>query len=89
MEQFIWSPVLDPSGKNQLLTKLPRQRHSNNSAYANVNFAQIDVDAVPDVAGDLGIRAMPTFMLFKDGEKVDELLGANPPGLEKLVQQSL
>lgn len=52
-------------------------------------FAKIDVDAVPDVAAELGIRAMPTFMLFKDGEKVEELLGANPQGLQTLVEKAL
>lgn len=54
-----------------------------------MNFVKIDVDAVPEVAADLGIRAMPTFMLFKNGEKVDELTGASPPGLQKLVEQSV
>lgn len=54
-----------------------------------MNFVKIDVDAVPEVAGELGIRAMPTFMLFKDGQKVDELTGASPPGLQKLVEQSV
>lgn len=67
----------------------PRQRLSDNATYANVNFVKIDVDAVPEVAGELGIRAMPTFMLFKDGQKVDELTGASPPGLQKLVEQSV
>ncbi|KAG7117358.1 Thioredoxin Asp f 29 like protein [Verticillium longisporum] len=33
----------------------------------------------------LGIRAMPTFMVFKDGEKVEEIVGANPPALEKAL----
>ena len=25
---------------------------------------------------------MPTFMAFKNGEKIKELVGANPPGLQ-------
>ena len=54
-----------------------------------MSFAKIDVDAVPDVAAELGIRAMPTFLLFKNGEKVDELLGANPAGLQSLVQKAV
>ncbi|KAK3307245.1 thioredoxin-like protein [Chaetomium strumarium] len=52
-----------------------------------IYFAKFDVDAVPDVAQELGIRAMPTFIVFKDGEKVDELLGANPPALFKLIEK--
>ncbi|KAK4154544.1 thioredoxin-like protein [Chaetomidium leptoderma] len=50
-------------------------------------FAKFDVDAVPALAQELGIRAMPTFTIFKDGEKVDEFLGANPPVLLKLLQK--
>ena len=30
---------------------------------------------------------MPTFIFFKDGEKVDEFVGANPPALLKMLQQ--
>lgn len=31
---------------------------------------------------------MPTFMLFKDGEKVGELVGANPAKLQGIIQQA-
>ncbi|KAL2108420.1 hypothetical protein VUR80DRAFT_3813 [Thermomyces stellatus] len=66
------------------------EQHSENPAYKDVvTFAKIDVDAVPDVAAELGIRAMPTFLLFKDGKKVDEMLGANPQGLQGLVQKAV
>ena len=46
--------------------------------YPSARFFKLDVDEVPDVAQELGIRAMPTFLLFKDGEKVGEVVGANP-----------
>ncbi|AEO66316.1 76fcd3d8-eca6-44b2-b3cd-ba611e08e358 [Thermothielavioides terrestris] len=50
-------------------------------------FAKFDVDEVPDLAQELGIRAMPTFLVFKDGQKVDDLLGANPPALLNLLKK--
>ncbi|KAL4747368.1 thioredoxin [Aspergillus terricola var. indicus] len=50
--------------------------------YTDASFYQIDVDELSEVAAELGIRAMPTFLLFKDGEKVQEVVGANPPALE-------
>jgi thioredoxin 1 len=50
--------------------------------YPQAKFYQIDVDQMSEVAAELGIRAMPTFMLFKDGEKVQDVVGANPPALE-------
>ncbi|KAK4994821.1 thioredoxin trx1 [Elasticomyces elasticus] len=55
--------------------------------YTDVRFYKLDVDEVPDVAQELGIRAMPTFVLFKDGEKVSEVVGANPKALETAIQQ--
>ncbi|KAK7464993.1 hypothetical protein VKT23_006202 [Stygiomarasmius scandens] len=53
----------------------------------NVEFYKVDVDAQTDIAQEVGIKAMPTFMLFKDGNKVKDLVGAVPPALEALVKQ--
>lgn len=47
--------------------------------FADVHFLKFDVDKLPDLAQELGVRAMPTFFIFKDGEKVEELKGANAP----------
>ncbi|RMZ77708.1 hypothetical protein DV738_g4231, partial [Chaetothyriales sp. CBS 135597] len=51
----------------------------------SVRFYKLDVDQVEDVAAELGIRAMPTFLFFKDGKKVDEVVGANKPGIDKVL----
>jgi thioredoxin 1 len=53
-----------------------------------VHFIKLDVDEVPDVAQELGIRAMPTFLIFKDGEKVGEVVGANPPVLKAAIEKA-
>lgn len=57
--------------------------------YPNARFYKVDVDEVPDVAQELGIRAMPTFVMFKNGEKVGEVLGANPAPLEAAIKENL
>ena len=58
--------------------------------YADVvHVIQVDVDESPDVAQELNIRAMPTFTIFKDGEKFDELVGARPPQLEALIAKAV
>ncbi|EHY52682.1 thioredoxin trx1 [Exophiala dermatitidis] len=54
-----------------------------------VDFYKIDVDEVPDVAQELGVRAMPTFMLFKNGQKVGEVVGANKRALEQAIRSNL
>ncbi|CRG84329.1 hypothetical protein PISL3812_01626 [Talaromyces islandicus] len=53
-----------------------------------VNFVKFDVDDSPDVAQELGIRAMPTFLFFKNGEKVTEVVGANPPAILAAIEQN-
>ena len=54
--------------------------------YNDARFYKLDVDEVPEVAQELSVRAMPTFMLFKDGEKVGEVVGANPSALETAIK---
>lgn len=60
----------------------------SNDTFPDVKFYKIDVDEVSDVAQDLGVRAMPTFVIFKDGEKVGEVVGANPKALEAAVREA-
>ncbi|KAK7958520.1 hypothetical protein PG984_008912 [Apiospora sp. TS-2023a] len=63
--------------------------HSNDEQFKDIFFAKIDVDELPEVSQELGIRAMPTFMLFKDGEKAEELVGANPNALVGLLKKGV
>ncbi|CZR64771.1 probable thioredoxin [Phialocephala subalpina] len=55
--------------------------------FPDAHFVKVDVDEVPDVAQELGIRAMPTFIVFKDGEKVKEVVGANPKALQAAIAE--
>ena len=40
-----------------------------------VTFAKVNVDDYGDVAIGLGIQAIPTLYLFKDGKAVDKVVG--------------
>ncbi|KAF8481627.1 thioredoxin-like protein [Russula ochroleuca] len=64
------------------------EKLSNNN-YSGVEFYKVDVDEQSDISQEVGIRAMPTFAIFKDGQKVNELVGANPAGLETLISQAV
>lgn len=50
-----------------------------------IAFIKFDTDDVPDIAQELGIRSIPAFFAFEEGEKVDNLAGANPPALQRLI----
>lgn len=57
--------------------------------YTDVTFYKVDVDKVADVAQELGVRAMPTFMLFKDGQKITEVVGTSLPAIEQGIKSLL
>jgi hypothetical protein len=48
-------------------------------------FCVLATAAAQDVAGECGVRAMPTFQAFFNGEKVDELTGADPAKLQAMI----
>ncbi|KAH6969447.1 thioredoxin-like protein [Fusarium avenaceum] len=54
----------------------------------NVYFVKVNVDVAEDISKEYGIRAMPTFILFKDGEKANQFSGADPGKLEQLIQSA-
>lgn len=74
--------------KGTVADGIARFRKSNEEEFKDIFFAKIDVDELPDISKDLGIRAMPTFFIFKNGEKVDELVGANPTALDALIKKA-
>ena len=39
------------------------------------------------MAQELAVRAMPTFMIFRDGEIVETVVGANPKALEAAIKK--
>ena len=43
-----------------------------------VTIAKINIDENPDAPGRYGVRGIPTMILFKDGQKVAEKVGAAP-----------
>jgi thioredoxin 1 len=43
-----------------------------------VKFVKVDVDDNQELAGQFGIRSIPSLLLFDEGEKVDQIVGSVP-----------
>ncbi len=55
------------------------------SEYAGkLKVAKLDIDAEPGLASQFGIMSIPTIALFKDGQVVQQSIGAKPK--ERLVK---
>jgi thioredoxin 1 len=52
-------------------------------------FAKVDVDENPRIAGSLGIQAIPTLVIFKDGKVVGQLVGPHPARLQQEIDRVL
>ncbi|XP_068751689.1 peptide-N(4)-(N-acetyl-beta-glucosaminyl)asparagine amidase-like [Montipora capricornis] len=55
--------------------------------YSAAIFLTVDTDQCKMTAKINGIRMMPTFFFYKNRKKVDEMLGADPTGLEDKINQ--
>ncbi len=56
--------------------------------HPDITFAKVDVDAEAELVGVLGVQAMPTLMVFRDGFLLLNHVGALPePVMEDLIWQ--
>lgn len=46
--------------------------------YPQVGFGKLNSDENQDIAGRYGVMSLPTVIFFKNGEPVDEVIGAVP-----------
>ena len=45
---------------------------------ARLDVVKLDIDDNPKTPGELGVRGIPTLMVFRDGEMVAQRVGAMP-----------
>ena len=55
-----------------------------------VKFAKLDTEENVDTPARLGVRGLPTIMVFKGGEQVDQIVGFRPKGdLKRVLDKAL
>uniref|UniRef100_A0A3B3DW59 Glutaredoxin 3 n=2 Tax=Oryzias melastigma TaxID=30732 RepID=A0A3B3DW59_ORYME len=75
--QAAWAPQCGQM--NEVMAELAKE-------HAHATFVKLEAEAVPEVSEKYDISSVPTFILFKGGEKVDRLDGAHAAELTKKVQ---
>ena len=60
-------------------------------AYAGrVQVGKMNIDDHPAAAGQYGVRAIPTLLLFKDGQPVDQVVGlVSKAKLDEMIEKHL
>ncbi|KAI2466500.1 thioredoxin [Annulohypoxylon bovei var. microspora] len=54
-----------------------------------ITFCKVNVDNQQAIAQSHGVRAMPTFLIFKNGSVIETIQGANPPALSSAVEKAV
>ena len=58
--------------------------------YRDIKFARVNVDQAQPIAQRFQVQAIPTFIMFKNGEVVDKMMGAvGEPGIHMIAKKYL
>ncbi|GKZ18069.1 hypothetical protein AbraIFM66951_006547 [Aspergillus brasiliensis] len=63
------------------------EKMASSPEFSAIKFAKVNVDAHADISQGLGISSLPTFLAFRNGEKVNGVVGANTSALQELIQK--
>uniref|UniRef100_A0A8C0HN72 Glutaredoxin 3 n=1 Tax=Buteo japonicus TaxID=224669 RepID=A0A8C0HN72_9AVES len=76
-----WAPWAPQCAQmNEVMAALAKE-------HTQVTFVKLEAEAVPEVSEKYEISSVPTFLFFKNSQKVDRLDGAHAPELTKKVQR--
>ena len=61
-----------------------------NQYVGKLDVYKLDIDSNPETPARYGVRGIPTVILFKNGEVVDQVVGAVPKSeIERLVKKAI
>ncbi|XP_054238318.1 glutaredoxin-3 [Indicator indicator] len=76
-----WAPWAPQCAQmNEVMAALAKE-------HTQVSFVKLEAEAMPEVSEKYEITSVPTFLFFKNSQKVDRLDGAHAPELTKKVQR--
>ena len=67
----------------------PVFEHLSDEYQGKLKFAKMDTAQHPKTSGHLGIQAIPTLVVFKDGQPVGRLVGPHPSRLKGEIDRVL
>jgi thioredoxin 1 len=67
-----WAPWCGPCRM-----QAPIVDHVASQVSPRAKVAKLNVDDVPSIAGEYGIQSIPTIMVFKDGQIVNQFVGVH------------
>ncbi|KAE8590276.1 hypothetical protein XENTR_v10018003 [Xenopus tropicalis] len=73
-----WAPQC--TQMNEVMAELAKEQ-------PQVMFVKLEAEAVPEVSEKYEVTSVPTFLFFKNSQKIDRLDGAHAPELTKRVQR--
>ncbi|XP_064605431.1 uncharacterized protein LOC135470425 isoform X3 [Liolophura sinensis] len=66
----------------------PKLKEWSEGEFSDLVFLKVDVDELDDLAAEYGVNAMPTFILFKNKEKVETVVGASEAKLREAINKN-
>lgn len=63
------------------------QTLSRSAEFKRVRFVRVDIEVVPAVAERCNVKALPTYQLYRNGEKLEEMSGALPSKLVAMLKE--
>ena len=77
-----WAEWCDPCrAMHPVFTRTARK-------FKKIRFARLNIDQNQDIATKLGIQSIPIFIMFKNGNPIDKVVGAvGEPGINLIAQK--
>jgi thioredoxin 1 len=52
-------------------------------------FAKLDIDANSQTVQRYNIQSIPTFLIFKDGQEIARMVGADPTRIKSFIDRAI